>query len=149
LFLLIGIVLLIMIVALLSMVTVPHDSQWMCSVCGAQRRQTVWFGWRRPERVQETALGAWIGRKEKQHEHSWQFVHRRMRSVFGGTLGWACGRAPAIYSLATLGDAMDRYVGSASDEELSALVAVLRTGTDEEQRQAVQRAWDRVLESKP
>jgi len=77
---------------------------------------------------------------------TWQFLHRYDRGFFGGNRGVSCGMAPPIYSFRAI--ATD-YCEAATDTEIRAFVAIMQTGTEEQQRAAIDAASDKVFGSSP
>lgn len=59
-------------------------------------------------------------------------------------MGRGCGRTPEIYSL-HMGKLDARFVEVAADSEIAEFVRVMRTGTADEKRQAVEAACDKAI----
>ena len=115
----------------------------ICPVCGSTRTETVWFGHFRHEERTATALESWLRRREPGFEPTWQ--HLSTQTYF--VLGRSCGTAgsPEIYQLRPI---LERVVERSSDDRIAAIVAVLRHGSREEQRQMIQHISDEAFERK-
>ena len=124
-------------------ITYKTVDYYICPISGSTKTQVTWFGrFTRDERT-TSALEQWLKRREPSFEPQWQ---RRSRNTFGVlSRGFACGNAPEIYQLTTI---LDGVVKKFSDERIANLVAVLRQGTPEEQRQEIERISDDYFDTK-
>jgi hypothetical protein len=82
-------------------------------------------------------LEHWLKRREPSFEPHWRHISTQTYYI----LGRACGTAgaPEIYQLRGI---LDGVVEKFSDERIAGLVAVLRQGSRDEQRQAIQKISD-------
>lgn len=72
-----------------------------------------------------------------------QFIEGSFSS-WPGTKGFECSRAPAIYEL---GPVQQSFVDASTDAEILAFVTIMQTGTEAEQKAAVEAACDKGLEA--
>ncbi len=110
---------------------------------GSTRQQTTWF-WRfSHEERTVSALEQWLKRREPSFQPQWRHTSTQTYYV----LGRACGTAgtPEIYQLQPI---LDGVVEQFSEERIAGLVAILRQGSREEQRQAIQRISDDYFNAK-
>jgi hypothetical protein len=115
----------------------------VCPISGSTKTETTWFGYFRHDERTTSALEQWIERREPAFEPQWLNISTTTYYVLGSS--HACGRAPEIYQLRQI---LDGVVGKCSDERISGLVAVLRQGSQDEQRQEVQRISDDYFNTK-
>jgi hypothetical protein len=73
---------------------------------------------------------------------SWNFLHSTGRNVFGGATSYGCGSAPRIYQLRPV---LKEFAAASTDAELRDFVRVMQSGTDAEQKAAVEAAADKGL----
>ena len=113
---------------------VPYKQvgNWICPLSGSTRTENTWFGYFSNEKRTATALEKWLKRKEPGFEPNWQ--HLSTQTYF--LLGWSCAAAgtPEIHRLNPI---LDRVVEQLSDEQIAALVAVLRGGSHDEQQHLI------------
>jgi len=90
-----------------------------------------------------SALEQWLKRREPSFEPQWQHTSTQTYYV----LGRACGTSgiPEVYQLRPI---LDGVVGKFSDERIADLVTILRQGSRDEQRQAIQRIADDYFDTK-
>jgi hypothetical protein len=115
----------------------------VCPISGSTKTRITWFGHFSHDERTVSALERWIERREPAFEPQWRKISTTTYYVLGR--GYACGRAPEIYHLRPI---LDAVVSKCSDESISGLVAVLRQGTQDEQRQVIQRIADAYLDTK-
>ena len=116
---------------------------WVCPVSGSMKRQVTWFGYLSHDECITSALEQWLERKEPSFEPQWLHTSTTTYYVLGR--GYACGDAPEIYQLRPI---LDGVVSKFSDERIASLVTVLRQGSRDEQRQAIQRISDDYFDTK-
>ena len=85
----------------------------------------------------------WLKRKESSFQPKWQHTSTQTYYVFGR----ACGIAgtPEIYQLRPI---LDGVVEKFSDERIASLVAILREGSRDEQKQAIRKISDDYFDTK-
>lgn len=129
-------------VAVLSKMPLRTSRMWMDPVTGSTRHETTHFGfWSLPATETESALARWAANHVKDHRPKWQFVSETKRGCLWTIRG--TGSMPPVYLLhGRLGEVV---VASTSDEELAALIEVLREGSDAEQRQAIEAAAAKAI----
>jgi len=110
---------------------------WVCSISGSTKRQVTWFGYYSYDERTTSALEQWLKRREPSFEPQWQ--HTSTTTYYVLARGYACGRAPEVYQLRPI---LDGLVTKFSDERIADLITVLRQGSRDEQRQAIQRISD-------
>jgi hypothetical protein len=87
-----------------------------------------------------SALEIWLQLTEPGFKPTWQHVSTQTYFLLGRSCG--VGERPEIYFLSPL---LDDVVPQLSDERIGALVAVLRHGSREEQKQMIQGISDEVF----
>jgi len=115
----------------------------VCPISGSTRTETKWFGYFNQEKRTATALETWLKKREPGFEPRWR--HRSTQVYY--VLGRSCGTSgsPVICALEPI---LDRVVQNSSEAELTSLVAVLRSGTREEQWKMIQDMADKEFERK-
>jgi hypothetical protein len=116
---------------------------WVCPVSGSTKRQVTWFGYFSHDESTTSALEQWHERREPSFEPQWRHTSTTTYYVLGR--GYACGETPEIYQLRPI---LDGVVGKFSDERIAGLITVLRRGSHDEQRQAIQRISDDYFDTK-
>jgi hypothetical protein len=114
----------------------------VCPVSGSTRQEITWFGRFSHEERTVSALEQWLKHREPTFQPQWRHTSTQTYYV----LGRACGTAgaPEICQLRPiLGDVVEEF----SDERIAALVAVLRQGSRDEQREVIQRISDDYFSS--
>ena len=71
-----------------------------------------------------------------------RFLSETSYDIFGRQLGRACAIAPPIYQLRPV---LKEFAAASTDDELRAFVRVMESGTDAEQRAAVDAACEKAL----
>jgi len=113
---------------------------WICPISGSTRTQIIWFGYFGHEERTATALERWLKHKEPGFKPSWQPLSTQTYFLFGRSYGTA--GTPEIYELEPI---LDRVVEKLSNERIAGLVAVLRHGSRDEQRQIMKSITDEVF----
>ena len=116
-------------------------SNWACPVSGSTRREIKWLGCFSHEERTTSALEKWLAQKEPGFQPKWE--HLSTQNYF--VVGWSCATSgtPEIYHLLPL---LDSVVEKLGDERIGELVAVLRRGSRDEQRLAIAKIADEVIE---
>jgi hypothetical protein len=115
----------------------------MDAVTGSVTRQTVWlFGVKSAPRVEVSPLETRLRSRGISWTPSWQFLHNTHRTVFGVATCYECGSAPAISQLCPV---LGLFASASSDAELREFVRVMESGTDAQQKAAVDAAADKAL----
>jgi hypothetical protein len=126
-------------------IPVRTDTIWIDSVSGSMKSRTMWVGFvTTPSRVERSAVGEWIVKREGSLHPDWRFLTRRYRSLVGATLGRGCALAPEVYPLHA-GENNTRYVRAATATELAEFVRTMRNGTAAEKEQAVDTAFRKQI----
>ncbi len=120
----------------------------MCSVCGSQKYETQWiFGVTTGEGAGHTKLEKWIIENHDSHEHKWCSIAGTGHNIFGQSMSFSHGPAPAIYSFAQLGFG-DEIVTSLSPEEIERFVETMAEGSSEEREVMAQETSDKIMKEK-
>jgi hypothetical protein len=115
----------------------------MDAVTGSVTRQTVWLlGVRSAPRVEVSPLETRLRNSGISWTPSWRFLHNTHCTVFGVATCYECGSAPAIGQLRP---ALGLFVSASTDAELRDFVHVMESGTDAEQKAAVEAAADKAF----
>jgi hypothetical protein len=115
------------------------------SVTGSTMDETYWYLLRTRQTVQRSALEDWIIRNDGHYSPNWYCYSSRTQTIFG--IGRGCRMAPEIYTLRA-GDLNDRFVSSATDREIATFVHVMRTGTQDQQSEAVENVCGSIVENR-
>jgi hypothetical protein len=136
-----GLVLLVGIVG--PLIPYKRVANSVCPVSGSTRQEITWFGRFSHEERTVSALEQWLKRREPSFQAQWRHTSTQTYYV----LGRACGTAgqPEICRLKPI---LDGVVEKFSDERIAGLIAVLRQGSRDEQRQAIQRISDDYFDAK-
>jgi len=111
------------------------------AITGTMEWQTTWpFGLTRGPALDVSPLELRLKKMGTPYARDWRFLHNTHRTVFGRAMGYECGSAPPIYSLRPV---LQDFANVSSDEQVRELVRVLTTGTEAEQRAAVDRELNR------
>lgn len=113
------------------------DAQYVDPVTGALMRTTSYWGVQTRETIETTALGNWLEARGQSQPPQWKFLG--YEEGFGAR---GCGEAAPIYYLRS---SMPRVLELLSEDELLALVDILRNGTYDEQMTAVEALEKRLL----
>lgn len=140
----IGLPLLLLLFAALIPFPTRNRLSWIDPITGAMKYQNVTFGHAHPPTIRLTALDHRMAKLGIPHQPDWQFIHDHMMSLWGGTRGWGCGTAPPIYSFATTG-ALAGWVAKATDDEIRLFVTTMQTGGEDQQKAAVEAAFEKSL----
>ena len=113
------------------------------AVTGSTMVQTDWpLGFSGRARVTPSPLERRLRSMGLEWKRDWRPVGCVGSSVLGNTVSRGCGPAPAIYQL---GPAQVQYAETASDKDVLGLVSVLQSGTDAQQRTALDDAVEKVF----
>jgi|YelNatPaOPRAMG01_1025707.scaffolds.fasta_scaffold19451_3 hypothetical protein len=107
---------------------------WICPISGSIKTQVTWFGLVSRDERTASALEQWLKRKEPSFEPHWRHIATTIHYALGRS--HICRPAPEICQLRPI---LDQVVSNFSDERLADLVTVLRQGSRDEQRTAIQR----------
>ena len=120
------------------------------SITGSTKRQTcVTFGfgmkslWKSTPVIEPSPLAHWLLQEKGDASYNWSFVSAGLDTIWGVTVERGCSSAPPIFLLED--GLQDLFIKSSSNEELRHFVDVIRHGTKEEQRAAVEVAAEKAL----
>ena len=139
-----AVILVVGYILLCPLLMVRETTTWVCTVSGALKRQTVWFGSisSRPN-IEQTALSTWIERNEGAIEYQWKYFGSLRTDPFRWTKAYGSGSAPPIYRMRRL---LADFVRLSTEDELRDFVRIMRTGTEPDKKSLVREAADRTLE---
>ncbi|HEY2588762.1 MAG TPA: hypothetical protein VGI81_23675 [Tepidisphaeraceae bacterium] len=127
----------------LPFVSVRQTRSRMDAVSGSMEWQTTWpFGITWGPRVTPSPLELRLRQRRIPWTRHWQLLHNTHRTLVGTATCYECGSAPAIYQLKP---ALQQYADVTTDTGLRDFVSVMQSGTDDQQRRAVQAALDKAL----
>ncbi|QEH38870.1 hypothetical protein OJF2_74800 [Aquisphaera giovannonii] len=131
-------------IALASSVPFRSDLCWGDPVTGSLKLELKRFLVPVSTTVQTSALERWIVRREGGHTNQWQFLSDTSSWWPLPSRGHACGRTPEIYELCkpTFNEA---FVRCSSDAEIAEFLRVMRQGSAEEKKAAVESACERAF----
>lgn len=137
-------VVLILLVAAPTVAVRQVESR-MDPITGSMTWKTVWlFGISSGPRVDVSPLETRLTSSSITWTSSWRFLHNTHRNVFGGATCYECGSAPPIYQLRPV---LKEFAAAATDAELRDFVRVMQSGTDAEQKAAVEAAGEKGLQA--
>jgi hypothetical protein len=126
-------------------VTVRQVESRMDPVTGSMTWKTVWlFGITSGPRVDVSPLETRLKSSGITWTPSRQFLHNTHRTVFGNATCYECGSAPPIYQLRPV---LKEFAAASTDAELREFVRVMQSGTDAEQKAAVEAAGEKGLQA--
>jgi len=107
-------------------------------VTGSMTWKTVWFiGLTSGPRKDVSPLEARLVQAGVPWTPRWHTLHNTHRTLFGRATCYGCGSAPAIYPLRSC---LQEFVDASSEDQIRAFVRVMESGTEDEQRAAVEAA---------
>ena len=112
----------------------------VCPISGSMRTHVVWLGCFEGEERVMMPLEKWIKRREPDFEPEWRHLSTNVHFLLGRSFG--CSRAPAVHRLRPL---QDLLIKNLTEEQLGGLIAVLRKGAEEDQKELVARISEEVL----
>ncbi len=130
--------------ALMTAGVVPlrQSQSWFDPVTGSMKHQTWLVSIPMPSTESHSEIERWIVRHEGSHRPRWQTLGISVEMLFGGPrIG--CTSGIPIYRL-LWGDYCADFVRESTDQEIAKFVHIMRTGTEDEQRQAVQTVVEKV-----
>lgn len=126
---------------LLPAITVRQVESRIDAVTGSMTWKTVWlFGITSAPRLEVSPLETRLKKGGVSWTPSWRFLHNTHRNIFGNATCYECGSAPPIYHLLPV---LDEFVRASTDDELREFVAVMQSGTEEQQKAAVDAAAEK------
>jgi hypothetical protein len=126
-------------------VTVRQVESRMDAVTGSMTWKTVWlFGITSGSRVDVSPLETRLKSSGIAWTPSWQFLHNTHRTILGNARCYECGPAPAIHQLRPV---LKEFAAASTDAELRDFVRVMQSGTDAEQKAAVDAAGEKGLQA--
>jgi hypothetical protein len=126
-------------------VTIRQVESRMDAVTGSMTWKTVWlFGITSGPRVDVSPLETRLKSSGITWTSSWQFLHNTHRTVFGNATRYECGSAPPIYQIRPV---LKDFTAASTDAELREFVRVMQSGTDAEQKTAVEAAGEKGLQA--
>lgn len=122
------------------------DLGWIDPVTGSMKSQTRWFGFATSSLINKSALEEWVIRHEGGHENQWSPLYNTSKTAFGRPFCFECNLSPPIHALHA-GALNDEFVRNSTDRELSQFLEIMRNGTAEEQRRAVENHAQKLFTS--
>lgn len=130
---------------LLASVPVQRTQNRVDAVTGSTEWQTTWpLGVTSGPVFTASPLEARVTKIGMPWQRDWRMLHVTGQSVFGNVIVRECGSAPPIYDFRIF---LRPFVTAASDDEVRGFVRAMQSGTEAEQRAAVDAAADRVVGS--
>jgi hypothetical protein len=117
----------------------------MDAVTGSMTWKTVWlFGITSGPRVDVSPLETRLNSSGITWTPSWQFLHNTHRTILGNATCYECGSAPPIYQIRPV---LKEFASASTDAELREFVRVMQSGTEAEQKAAVEAAGEKGLQA--
>jgi hypothetical protein len=133
------------LVIILPAVTVRQFEKRIDPVTGSMRSNTVWlFGITSGPRVDVSPLEKRLKSSGIAWTPSWQFLHNTHLNVFGNATLRECGIAPQIHQLRPV---LKEFAAASTDAELREFVRILQSGTESEQKSAVDAAAEKGFQN--
>jgi len=132
----------VLLLGFVSLVPYNTVNNWVCPVSGSTKRTITWFGNFSYEERTVSALELWLKRREPSFHPQWQSTSTQ--TYYVGARSCATGGMPEICRLMPI---IDQAVEMVGDERIASLVAVLRHGSRDEQRQVIQSIADEVFDT--
>lgn len=127
---------------------IRQELGWIDSVSGSRKEQTVWrFGWSTNPVVIVSPLETRFRELGLRWQPNWCNVKGTYKNVFGANRGSGHGPAPEVYYLAFHPEVQQAFIQASTDDELRAFFRVMSTGTEAEQRSAVEAVFDAYFRS--
>ena len=112
------------------------------AISGQVRRSSRWAGGHRSTAVESSELADRLRSLGVAWAPDWRTINVYEYGIFCNLTTRGCSVAPAIYQLRPV---LAAFADASSAEELRAFVKVMQTGSESEQRKAVDQACDRGL----
>lgn len=126
-----------------STVTVRRVESRVDAVTGSMTWKTVWlFGITSGPRLDASPLETRLRSSGITWTPAWRFLHNTHRTILGNATCFECGSAPPIYQIRAV---LKDFAAASTDAELRELVRVMETGTDDQQKAAVEAAGEKGL----
>jgi hypothetical protein len=135
------------VAGLLMLITVTSRTTKTCTFCRAERidRSVLGYSW---QSYRDTEFTGWYRTHRPPHRHEWgRLTCTRGFSIFGSTTYFRCGSRHPVCDIPP--DRLRQFAENADTNTLTVFFEGIASTNRETQRQAVQMAWDRLLESKP
>ncbi len=122
-----------------------QERSWIDAVSGSMKRETVSaFGRSSGEIVKPSPLEQRLSQDGISWTPDWRFLHNVRRTAFGRAAGYECGSAPPIYQIRPL---LAAFARASSNEQLRDFVKVMQSGSEIEQKTAVDAAGEVGLQA--
>lgn len=125
--------------------SIPYKerSNWVCTVTASTRTDVTWFGLFRHQERTVSYLEQWLRRREPGFEPCWQYISTQAYYIGGG---FSCGTAgtPDVYSLTST--LKEDGIQKMSDDQIAALVEILRHGTADARKRKIASFSDEVIQ---
>ena|SRR5687768_9006070 len=123
--------------------TVRQVESSVDAVTGTMTWKTVWiFGITAPPRIAVSPLERRLVKAGIPWTPQRVFLHIKHLDVFGHPRAWDCGWAPPIHSVRVI---LEEFAAASTDEELREFVRIMESGTEAEQKAAVDAAGEKAL----
>jgi hypothetical protein len=141
-----GVVVAVLLLALAApTVAIRQVESRIDPVTGSMTWKTVWvFGITSGPHIDVSPLETRLKSSGIAWTRSWQFLHNTHRTIFGDATCYECGSAPPIYQLRPV---LKGFAAASTDAELREFVRVMQSGTDAEQKAAVESAGEKGLQA--
>jgi hypothetical protein len=127
----------------LSFVPVRRVVNDIDAVAGSTREQTSWLGVRGVAIVSTSPLETRLKSAKIDYRPDWHTLSDYEYSVLGFRNSRGHGTAPPVHAIYRW---LDRWVATATEDELRNYVRIMQTGTETEQRAVVQAMIDRIFD---
>jgi len=128
---------------LLGLFAYRTENGWTCSRTGSRRSNTTWLGFPMKRRFEVSPLQRWMEAHDMAVEHDWVRTMGTRHGLFSLAHGHA--RAPAVYHFSH--PLQERFIETATEAEIRALIETLRDATRETQEQAIREIMEKALDT--
>jgi hypothetical protein len=128
-------------------VEVSTDDLQIDAVTGTMFRKTSWrFGFTTGERIDASPLEIELKKRGIPWTPNWCFLNSNGQNIMGLLLYRGCSNGPPILGMKPI---LQPFVAKATDAELREFVQVMQSGTDDQQKAAVDAAAEKVFDDGP
>lgn len=135
--------LVVLVVAAMPGVTVRKVESRIDEVTGSMSWENVWiFGITSGPRITPSSLETRLKQSGISWTPRWHTLHNTHRNIFGSALRYDCSSAPPIFEIRLV---LREFATTCTDDDLREFVRVMQSGTESEQKAAVDAANEKAL----
>ena len=128
-----------------AVVPVKKVNGWTCALTGSGKGSVTWLGYLTvSDWHQASPIERWLADNNRQIERNWVRTQGTSCSLFGVASKRAHGSAPAVMGFPA--ELQERFLLTASTEEVETFLELLRNGDQDKIREAVDRLSEKIME---